>query len=73
VDHETDHQAERVDHNVALAFLDFFPASKPRRPTLSVVFTLWLSMTPAVGLGSRPAASRASKLLFPSAKAMSAV
>ncbi|MFT4795038.1 MAG: hypothetical protein ACI9ZM_003210 [Paracoccaceae bacterium] len=27
-----------------------FPASKPRGPPLSVVFTLWLSMMPAEGL-----------------------
>lgn len=31
--------------------LIFFPASKPRIPPLSVVFTDWLSITPAVGLG----------------------
>jgi hypothetical protein len=35
------------------------PASNPRGPPLSVVFTDWLSMTPAVGLASRPAFSRA--------------
>ena len=34
-------------------------ASKPRIPPLSVVFTDWLSITPADGLASRPAASRA--------------
>jgi len=33
-------------------------ASKPLGPPLSVVFTDWLSITPAVGLASRPAASR---------------
>ena len=39
--------------------LIFLPASKPRGPPLSVVLTDWLSMIPAVGWASRPAASRA--------------
>jgi len=39
--------------------LTFLPASKPAGPPLSVVLTDWLSMTPAVGLASRPARSRA--------------
>src|ERR671911_1211161 len=33
-------------------------ASQPRGPPLSVVFTLWVPTTAAVGLGSRPAPSR---------------
>ena len=33
--------------------------SNPRGPPLSVVFTLWLSMMPADGVGFRPTASRA--------------
>ena len=37
----------------------FLPASYPRGPPLSVVFTLWLSMTPAVGEASRPSRLRA--------------
>jgi hypothetical protein len=45
-----------VGDHVAFAALDL--ASKPRGPPLSVVFTDWLSITPAVGLASRPAASR---------------
>jgi len=36
-----------------------FPASNPRGPPASVVFTDWLSITPAVGLASRPTVSRA--------------
>jgi len=36
----------------------FLPASKPRGPPASVVLTDWLSITPALGLASRPAASR---------------
>src|ERR1051326_443432 len=31
-----------------------FPPSKPRSPPASVVLTLWLSMIPALGSGSRP-------------------
>jgi hypothetical protein len=64
---EPDQVALGVGDDVALAALDFsatsslslLPASKPRGPPLSVVFTDWLSITPAVGLASRPAASRA--------------
>jgi hypothetical protein len=33
--------------------------SNPRGAPLSVVFTLWLSMMPADGVGFRPTASRA--------------
>src|ERR1041385_3657659 len=36
----------------------FLAGSNPRGPPSSVVLTDWLSMTPAEGLGSRPAASR---------------
>jgi hypothetical protein len=47
-----------VGEHVALAPLIFLAASYPRGPAVSVVLTDWLSMTPAVGLASRPAASR---------------
>jgi hypothetical protein len=40
--------------------LTFFPASYPRGPPASVVFTLWLSITAADGLASRPDRSRSS-------------
>ena len=43
-----------VGNDVALAALDLLSCAP-----LSVVFTDWLSITPAVGLASRPAASRA--------------
>ncbi len=36
------------------------PRHKPRMPPLSVVLTLWLSITPAVGLASLPSNSRVS-------------
>ena len=39
--------------------LIFFPASNPRGPPTSAVFTDWLSITPAVGDAERPARSRA--------------
>ena len=38
--------------------LTFLPASKPDTPPLSVVFTDWLSITPALGEASRPSISR---------------
>ena len=38
--------------------LTFLPASYPRGPPLWVVLTDWLSITPAEGLASRPAAAR---------------
>jgi hypothetical protein len=34
----------------------FLATSNPRGPPLSVVFTLWLSMMPADGVGLRPTA-----------------
>jgi hypothetical protein len=38
----------------------FLPGSKPRSsPPTPVVFTLWLSTTPALGCGSRPSRTRA--------------
>jgi hypothetical protein len=42
-----------------LAAVIFFAASKLRGPPASVILTDWLSIIPAEGLGSRPAASRA--------------
>ena len=57
-----DQQALRVDENMALLALDLFSRIVARRidrkPPFSALFTLWLSMTAAVGLASRPSASR---------------
>ena len=57
-----DQQALRVDENVALLALDLFSRVVTRRinpgPPFSALFTLWLSMTAAVGLASRQTASR---------------
>jgi hypothetical protein len=56
---ETNKVSLRIGNDMALAGLDLLAgASKPRGPSLSVVFTDWLSMTPAAGLASRPAFSR---------------
>jgi hypothetical protein len=57
-----DEMALRVGDDVTFTALDLsttlslslLPASNPRGPPLSVVFTDWLSITPALGLGSRP-------------------
>ncbi len=38
--------------------LIFLPPSYPRLAAISVALTVWLSMLPALGLGSRPAARR---------------
>ena len=55
-------QALRIDENVALLALDLFSRIVTRRidrrPPFSALLTLWLSMTAAVGLASRPSASR---------------
>jgi hypothetical protein len=57
-----DQQALRIDENVALLALDLFSRIVTRRidrrPPFSALLTLWLSMTAAVGLASRPIASR---------------
>src|SRR5262249_44890560 len=53
-------QAEGVDEQVPLAALDFFPASYPRGPPASVVFTDWLSITAALGVPSRSSSRRRS-------------
>jgi hypothetical protein len=57
VNDESDQVALGVGDDVALTALDSLTRIKARGPTLSVVFTDWLSITSAVGLASRPAAS----------------
>ena len=56
------HQAQRIDENVALLSLDQLAGIEAMRvdarAPFSALFTLWLSMTQAVGLASRPACSR---------------
>lgn len=55
-------QAYRIDKNMPLLALDLLSGIVAVRidaaPPFSALFTLWLSMTAAVGLASRPAASR---------------
>ena len=55
-------QALRIDQDMALLAFDFLAGIEARRvaagPPFSALFTLWLSITPAVGLASRPACSR---------------
>jgi hypothetical protein len=53
---EADQQTDGIGHNVALATLDPFARIIAATPPLSVVLTLWLSITPAVGLAERPSA-----------------
>jgi hypothetical protein len=47
-----------VGEDVALAALDLLARVIAARAATSVVFTLWLSITPALGEASRPDASR---------------
>ena len=55
-------QALRIDENVPLLALDLLSRVVARRinrsPPFSALLTLWLSITAAVGLASRPIASR---------------
>ena len=55
-------QAYRVDENMPFLTFNLFARIITMRidavPPFSALFTLWLSMTAAVGLASRPAASR---------------
>ena len=55
-------QAYRVDKDMPLLALDLLPRIIPARvdakPPFSALLTLWLSMIAAVGLASRPIASR---------------
>ena len=53
------HQAQRVDQDMSLLAFDLFTRIVSRRidrgPPFSALFTLWLSITHAVGLASRSA------------------
>ena len=55
-------QAQRIDQNMPLLALDQLAGIEPVRidagPPFSALFTLWLSITQAVGLASRPICSR---------------
>ena len=58
MDNDAEQQAGGVDRNVTLAAFDLFCRIPAARPPFSVVFTLWVSITAALGLGSRPSRSR---------------
>jgi hypothetical protein len=62
VDHRVHQQARGVDHDMALLAADFLARIIAFRidagPPFSALFTLWLSMIQAVGLGFRSAAPR---------------
>ncbi len=55
-------QAEGIDQEMALLALDLLARVIARRvdarPPFSALFTLWLSIAPALGLASRPSSSR---------------
>jgi hypothetical protein len=57
VNHGMQHQAERINKDVAFLSLDFLAAFVTRRvnrgPPFSALFTLWRSMTAALGLVRR--------------------
>src|SRR5580692_6361180 len=56
------HQAQRIDQDMSLLAFDFLTRIVSRRinrgPPFSALFTLWLSITHAVGLASLSACSR---------------
>jgi len=60
--HRMQQKAYRIDENVPLLAFDLFARIITVRvnagPPFSTLFTLWLSMTQAVGLTSRPIFSR---------------
>ena len=62
MDHGMQQQAYRVDKDMPLLAFDLLAGiiagRIDRGPPFSALFTLWLSMTQAVGLASRPACSR---------------
>ncbi len=55
--HHGQQQAGGVNHDMALAALHLLAGVIAPRPPFSVVFTLWLSMMAAEGVGSLPSAS----------------
>ena len=62
MDHDVQEKAERIDQDVALAARDLFARVEPlridRRPPFCAALALWLSITAAEGLASRPSFSR---------------
>ncbi len=62
VDHGGEDQAKGIDQEMAFLAFDLFARVIARRvdarPPFSALFTLWLSIAPAVGEVSRPSSSR---------------
>ena len=58
--HHDEEQPEDIDHDVALAPADALASIIAPGPPFSVVFTVWLSIIPALGSRVRPEASRRS-------------
>src|SRR3954449_8042446 len=58
VDDDPEQQAAGVDRDVPLPALDLLGGVVAAGPPFSVVFTLWVSMMAALGLGSLPSRSR---------------
>ncbi len=62
VDHGVEDRAEGIDEQMALLARDLLARVVARRvdarPPFPAPFTLWLSITPALGLASRPSGSR---------------
>jgi hypothetical protein len=58
VDHYRKQQSQGIHHNMALTARHLLARVVAARPPFSVVFTDWLSMIAALGVGSRPSISR---------------
>ena len=58
MDHHGQHQPHGIHYEVALATLDFLAGVIASGPPFSVVFTVWLSIMAALGVGWRPSAAR---------------
>ena len=56
--HHRQQQSHRIYDDVSLSTVDLLTSIMATRPPFSVVFTLWLSMIAALGVGSLPSASR---------------
>jgi hypothetical protein len=58
MNNDAEQQAGGVDRDMPFAALDLLRRIPAARAPFSVVFTLWVSITAALGLGSRPSRSR---------------
>lgn len=58
VNDHTQQQTDRIDQNMPFPAFYLFARIVTTRPPFSVVFTDWLSMIAALGVGSRPACRR---------------